>query len=278
MVLSNGIIVCITIYPFMNKRKATKSKVALPESTQPVAEMQNDDLDFSFLIEDDPIDAKNNQEKHINPNDDFTIDGLDYDFSENSVNGNNGLGITGLTLYSESVKEELVEIIAKIRKIKSDNDPYQYDVKSDLVLGYFASYHTKKCFYLPSFLIGLLKDYGFYAEVNELKIKAPEYYNSSGQIKFRRDMILKRKDGVFVFACCFRRSLRNFMNVTKSYGHIPWAFELFIEGLCNDNGCNESMFRCDEESIRTLGIAEMSLFSYEGQNDKAYEQCVIKFE
>lgn len=276
--MSNGIIVCITIYPFMTKRKATKNKGALPVISQPVAEMQNDNLDFSFLIEEAPIDTKSNKDDYIDSNDDFTIDDLDYDWSESSVNEKNGPKIKRLSSYSESVKEELVEIIAKIRKITSENDPCQFDVKNDLVLGYFASYHTKKCFYVPYFLIRLLKDYGFYAEINELKIKAPKYHNSSGQIKFRKDMILSRKDGLFVFACSFRRSLKNFMNVTKSYGHIPWAFELFIEGLCNDNGCNESMFRCGEESIRTLGIAEMSLFSYEAQNDKAYEQCEIRFE
>jgi len=276
--LSNGIIVCITNYPSMTKRKATKNKGVLPESTQPVAEIKNDDLDFSFLIEEDPIGAKNSKDEYVDPNDDFTIDGLDYDWSESSFNENIGLGNKRLSSYSESVKEELVEIIAKIRKITSENDPYEFDAKNNLVLSYLTSYHTKYCFYVPSFLVRLLKDHGFYAEINELQIKAPEYHESSGQIKFRKDMILSRKDGVFVFACCFRRSLKNFMNVTKGYGHILWAFELFIEGLCNDNGCNESMFRCDEESIRTLGIAEMSLFSYEAQNNKAYEQCEIRFE
>lgn len=34
----------------MTKRKATKNKGVLPESTQPVAEIKNDDLDFHSLL------------------------------------------------------------------------------------------------------------------------------------------------------------------------------------------------------------------------------------
>ena len=173
----------------MTKRKATKNKGVLPESTQPVAEIKNDVLDLSFLIEEDPIGAKNSKDEYVDPNDEFTIDGLDYDRSESSVNEKNGLGIKRLSSYSESVKEELVEIIAKIRKITSENDPYAFDAKNNLVLSYLASYHTKKCFYVPSFLVRLLKYFGFYAEIIELQIKAPEYHESSGQIKFFNDLL-----------------------------------------------------------------------------------------
>jgi len=261
----------------MTKRKATKNKGVLPESTQPVAEIQNDDLDFSFLIEEDPIGAKNSKDEYVDPNDDFTINGLEYDWLENSVKEYTKLKIEFFSSYSESVREELVEVIASIRKIKAENYGYQFEVKKDRVLGYSENIYAKS-FYVPCFLLRLLEEYGFEAEVSELEIKEPDINVTSDVIRFRKDLILSRKDGSFVFACCFRRSLKNFLDISISYGHLPWRFPAFIEGLYNDNSCNNNLIKCDEESIRTLDVAEVSLLSYERLNNKIYEDCKIRYK
>ncbi|MQU07758.1 hypothetical protein [Pseudomonas helleri] len=146
----------------------------------------------------------------------------------------------------EIVKVGLFDLIEKIKEYRAS------EVKAGH--GSFSTKNNVEEFYLPEYIMQLLNEYGFKADIKILKLSGPRHRVEFLNYIFEKDIVLTNNVCRFEYECTLKKSLSNLFLFTKPSGCIYGTGLTYVQYLYNTTkGQGAWQHFYSEDAIRAEG-------------------------